>query len=186
MLASPSTATDMKSFYEERDLLYCTDIAQLLHKLGVPQYQPKDWRLFIDSSKRSDASVPLAHSTTLKKKYKAVKYGLENIRYDQHEWYICVDLNMVNFLLGQQSGFTMYLCFLCMLDSRDRAPLWEELVPCRARNIINNPLVDRYRIFFPPLHIKLGWIKQFTKALDTDGGCFTYLCHAFSGLTIEK
>ena len=59
-------------------------------------------------------------------------------------------------------------------------------MPCRARNIINNPLVDRDRILFPPLHIKHGFIKQFTKALDKDGGCFTYLCHAFSGLTIEK
>ena len=29
-------------------------------------------------------------------------------------------------------------------------------------------------------------IKHFTKALDKDGGCFTYLCHAFPGLTIEK
>jgi len=50
------TVTDIKSssvfFYEEKDLVYCTDIAQLLHKLGVPQYEPKDWRLFIDSSKR--------------------------------------------------------------------------------------------------------------------------------------
>ena len=81
-----------------------------------------------------------------------------------------------------------------MWDSRDRAqhytvkdwPLREELVPCGAWNTINNPLVDRYRILFPPLHIKLGLIKQFTKALDKDDGCFTYLCHAFSGLTIEK
>ena len=101
---------------------------------------------------------------------------------------------MVNFLLGQQSGFTKYPCFLCMWDSRDTAqhytkndrPVQEELVPCRARNVINNPLVDRDKILFPPLHIKLGLIKQFTKALDKDGGCFTYLCHAFPGLTIEK
>ena len=41
-------------------------------------------------------------------------------------------------------------CFLCMWDSRDRAqhytkkdwPLQEELVPCKERNVINNPLVD--------------------------------------------
>ena len=192
-------------FTEEKDLVYCTDIGLLLHKLGVPQYEPKDWRLFIDSSKRSlkcvllhngnqFASVPLAHSTTLKEKYEAVKYVLEKIRYDQHEWVICVDLKMVNFLLGQQSGFTKYPCFLCMWDSRDIAnhytkkdwPVREELVPCRARNVINNPLVDRDKILFPPLHIKLGLIKQFTKALDKDGGCFTYLCQVFPGLTIEK
>ena len=46
--------------------------------------------------------------------------------------------------------------------------------------------MDRDKILFPPLHIKLGLIKQFTKALDKDGGCFAYLCHAFPGLTIEK
>ena len=77
-----------------------------------------------------------------------------------------------------------------MWDSRDRAqhytkkdwPLQEELVPCKERNVINDPLVDRDRIFFPPLHIKLGLIK----ALDKDGNCFTYLCQVFPTLTIEK
>ena len=39
------------------------------------------------------------------------------------------------------------------------------LVPCKERNVINDPLVDRERILFPPRHIKLGLIKQFTKAL---------------------
>ena len=142
--------------------MYCADIAQLLFKLGVPHYEPKHWRLFIDSSKRSlkcvlllngnqFASIPLAHSTTLKEKYEAVKYVLEKIGYDQHKWFICVDLKIVNFLLGQQSGFTKYPCFLCMWDSRDRAqhytkkdwPVREELVPCKERNFINDPLVDR-------------------------------------------
>ncbi|XP_077778040.1 uncharacterized protein LOC144326075 [Podarcis muralis] len=124
----------LRFFSEEKDLVYCADIAQLLLKLGVPQYEPKDWRLFIDSSKRS-----------LK----------------------CVLLNNGN----------QYRCFLCMWDSRDRAqhytkkdwPVREELVPCKERNVFNDPLVDRDRILFPPLQIKLGLIKQFTKALDKDG-----------------
>ena len=42
------------------------------------------------------------------------------------------------------------------------------------------------RILFPPLHIKLGLIKQFTQALEKDGDCFTYLCQDFPGLTMEK
>ena len=79
-------------------------------------------------------------------------------------------------------------CFLCMWDSRDHAqhytkkdwPLREELVPCKEMNIINDSLVDRDRILFPPLHIKLSLIKQFTKALDT------YWCQAFPGLTMKK
>ena len=81
-----------------------------------------------------------------------------------------------------------------MWDSRDDAqrytkkdlPLREELVPCKERNDINDPLVDRDRILFPPLHIKIGLIMQFTKYLDKDGDCFTYLCQAFPGLTKEK
>ena len=60
-----------------------------------------------------------------------------------------------------------------------------ESVPCKERNVINNLLVDRDRIFFPPLHIKLGLIKQFTKTLDKDGNYFTYLCQDFPGLTME-
>ena len=59
-------------------------------------------------------------------------------------------------------------------------------MPCKERNGINDYLVDRDRILFPLLHIKLGLIKQFTKVLDKDGDCFTYLCHAFPGLTTEK
>ena len=179
--------------------MYCTDIAQLLHKLGVTRYRTKDWRLFIDSSKRSlkcvllhngneFASVPLAHSTTLKEKYEAVKFVLEKIQYDQHKWLICVDLKMVNFLLGQQSGFTKYPCFLCMWDSRNRAhhyskkkwPAREELLSGISKNIINEPLVSRDRILLPPLHINLGLMKQFTKALEKNGECFFILVPSFS------
>ena len=85
-------------------------------------------------------------------------------------------------------------CFLCTWDSRDRAQhytkkdwlLRKELVPCKETNIINDPLVDIDRILFPSLQIKFGLIKQFTKALDNDGDCFTYLCQAFPGLTMDK
>ena len=73
--------------------------------------------LFIDSSKQSlkcvlmhngnrFASVPFAHSTALKEKYEALKYVLEKMHYDQHEWDIYVDLKMVSLLLRQQTGFT--------------------------------------------------------------------------------
>ena len=100
------------------------------------------------------ASVPLAHSTTLKEQHEAIKYVLEKISCGQHKWLIYVDLKMVNFLLGQQSGFTKYPCFLCLWDSRDREwPVCEELALCRARNVINEPIVDRERTLFPPLHI---------------------------------
>ena len=101
---------------------------------------------------------------------------------------------MVNFLWGQQSGFTKNPCFLCMWESRDRAqhytkkdrPLRAELVPCKERNVINDPLVDRDRILSLLQHIKLSLIKLFKKGADKDGDCFTYLCQVFPGLTMEK
>ena len=52
--------------------------------------------------------------------------------------------------------------------------------------IINEPLLDCRKIIFSPLHIKLGLMKQFVKALDTDGNCFKYLCESFPALSYEK
>ena len=54
------------------------------------------------------------------------------------------------------------------------------------KNIVNNPLVDRKNIILPPLHIKLGLMKQFVKALDRSGGYFRYICSTFLVLSYEK
>ena len=48
------------------------------------------------------------------------------------------------------------------------------------------PLVDRRKIVSPPLHIKLGLIKQFVKALCKEGNCFQYIKAAFSSVSEEK
>ena len=64
--------------------------------------------MFIDSSSRplkcvlqhkgdQFASVPIAHSTTLKEKYEAVKGVLEKFCYDQHKQFTWAELKMVNF-----------------------------------------------------------------------------------------
>ena len=39
---------------------------------------------------------------------------------------------------------------------------------------------------FPPLHIKLGLMNQFVKALPTYGDCFKYITFVLPGLLIEK
>ena len=61
---------------------------------------------------------------------------------------------------------------LCYWDSRANEEHWvrkewpprNKIKPGEKNN--NNPLVDRKNIIFPPLHIKLGLMKQFVKALD--------------------
>ena len=59
-------------------------------------------------------SVPIGHSVHLKEEYGHIKKVLELLKYDDHNWIICVHLKMVNFLLGQQGGYTKYPCFLCL------------------------------------------------------------------------
>ena len=123
-------------FNEDSDLVYCSNVEGVLLRLGVQEYDANSWRLFIDSSKRSlkcvllhntntYAAIPIGHSTTLKEKHDSIKQVMEKINYSNHNWVICVDLKMVNFLLGQQSGFTKFPCFLCLWDSRARDQHWE-------------------------------------------------------------
>ena len=135
----------------------------------------------------------LGHSMTLEEKYDEIKFALEKISYTQHQCIICVDLKMVGFLLRLHGGYTKFPCFLCLRDSRARTEHWikkdwpvrSELIP-GSLNVLAPPLVERSKIVFPPLHIKLGIMKQFVKTLDKDGGCSKYICMKFPGLTIEK
>ena len=53
-------------------------------------------------------------------------------------------------------------------------------------NVIHNPIVGRDKIIFPPLHMKLGLMKQFVKALSVDGKCFQHLICTFPSLSSEK
>ena len=172
--------------------------------MEVPQYRAPEWRLFIDSSKRSlkyvllhngnrYAPLPIGHSTKLMEAYSNIKTVLQKLDYDSHQWLICVDLKMVNFLLGQQSGFTKYPCFICLWDSRARDDHWvkkewppRDSMRVGEANVINEPLVAREKIILPPLHIKLGLMKQFVKALPVTGDYFNYICRAFPALTIQK
>jgi hypothetical protein len=119
-------------------------------------------------------SIPIGHSTKMKEEYKAISLVLEKINYQEHQWVFCEDLKMVNFLLGQQSGYTKYPYFLCLWDSRAKHKHWagkdwslREYMVVGGRNVINEPLVARDIIILPP-HIKLGLKKQFIKALNKD------------------
>ena len=87
--------------------VYCTDVAGLRLSVGLPAYHSSDWRLYIDSSKRSPKCVllhsgnkygssPTGHSVVLKN-YSNIKVVLERLKYCDHQWPICVDLKMVNF-----------------------------------------------------------------------------------------
>ena len=139
--------------------------------LGLKDYNADEFRLFIDSSKLSlkavlqsngnkVASVPIAHSVHLKETHENLKILHQSIQYDKHQWSICGDIKVIGLLLGQQSGFTKYPCFLCEWDSRARNEHWikknwipREIEP-GSKNVIHESLIDPAEVFLPPLHIK--------------------------------
>jgi hypothetical protein len=108
-------------FTHNGSLVYCSDIYGLICKLGVV-YDASEWRLFIDSSKRSlkgvllhsgnkYASVPVSHSIHLMETYENLEILLNKMKYKEHGWVICGDSKVLCMLLGQQPGYTKFPCF---------------------------------------------------------------------------
>ena len=128
-------------------------------------------------------SVPLAHAANM-------KLLLGKIKYDKSKWKLRGDLKAVALLLGMQLGYTKYCCFLCEWDSRVKKnhyvnKLWAKrtsLTP-GEKNVINPPLVLLEKIFLPPLHIKLGFMKNFVKDMDKTGRGFEYVRNKFPNMT---
>lgn len=61
----------------------------------------------------------------------------------------------------------------------------ESLVPGQ-KNVKHLPLVKPSDVFLPPLHIKLGLMKTFVKAMDRDGDGFLYLKEKFPRISDAK
>ena len=137
-------------------------------------------------------AIPIGHSFYSKEKHEHIK-ALDLSKYDDHKWVIYVDLKMVNFLLGQQGGYTKYPCFLCLWDSQAKDKhLEQKLWPVRKgltvgeENIIHQPFVEPEKIIFPPLHTKLELMKQFVKAFNVEDDCFQFIRTTFPGLIYDK
>ena len=118
---------------------------------------------------------------------------LTKLKYHDHAWKVCVNIKVLNMLQGQQSGYTKFPCLLCEWDSRDKKNHWVKREwPTRVsrtlgqKNITNPALVESSKVILPPLHIKLGLMKQFVKALDKQGLCFKYISEKFPHLSAEK
>ena len=93
--------------------------------------------------------------------------------------------------MGMQAGFTKYSCFLCLWDSRAVSQHYKQkdwgsrstFVP-GEHSLKENTLVDMSKVLLPPLHIKLGLMKNFVKALHKNGASFQHLSSVFPGLSV--
>ena len=94
----------MSSDSDHPSLYYCTAIQGLFQEIGIA-YSASDWRLFIDSSKRSlkafllrngsvYPSIPIAYSVRMKEDRESVKILLELIQYNDHYWDVCGNYKM--------------------------------------------------------------------------------------------
>lgn len=157
--------------------------------------------MFIDSSTKSlkavllhngnkVPSLPLFHSVHLKENYESVKILLEALKYQEYNWQLIGDFKIVGFLMGLQGGYTKYPCYLCLWDSRADAEhyvrqAWPERTDFQVgrQNVKWEPIVKPENVLMPPLHIKLGLMKQFVRALDGKSEAFKYLREFFPKLS---
>ena len=172
---------DLSRFFTiDGTLCYCNNVNGLFENLSQV-HSPRDWRLFIASSKRSlkamllhignqKPCIPIAHSVNLNETHENMKILLDAIDYKSHQWNICGDLKVIGMLMGMQTGFTKFCCFLCLWDSRavnehyvKRDWMLRTEYEPGVSSVHHIPLVDPDKIFLPSLHIKLGLMKNFVK-----------------------
>ncbi|GBO24329.1 hypothetical protein AVEN_43531-1 [Araneus ventricosus] len=109
----------------------------------------------------------------MKETYETLQDMLSSIEYSKHSWHICADFKVIVVLVGLQADYTKFCCFLFQWDSKDGKKhcikkLWPKrqfLIP-GVKNEENEPLIASEKILLPPLHIKLGLMKNFVKAMN--------------------
>lgn len=186
----------------ENGICFCSDVSNLMAEFGC-EYVSDQWRLFIDSGKSTlkavllhngneKPSVPVAHAVGMKETYESMEVILKLVNYSAHNWNICCDLKVTALLTGLQLGYTKHMCFLCLWDSRDDSnhytrkqwPPRDEHTVGRY-NVKHKSLVDPMKVYLPPLHIKLGLMKNFVKAMDNNGKGFQYLKEKFRSIKTD-
>lgn len=136
--------------------------------------------------------VPLAYATDMRETYETMGTILRAINYAKYQWKIVSDLKVLTILFGMQGGYTKHPCYLCGWDSRAQNHYQQTEWPSRTplqigiKNVINVPLVRTDQIILPPLHLKLGYMKQFVKRLDGDSEAFLHLNVVFPRLSEAK
>jgi len=129
----------------------------------------------------------------MKVTYENLKQLLNRLQYSKYGWHICGDLKVVSLLIGLQLEYTKNCCFLCLWVSRAKMLHylkrdWPERksLKVREKNVQHPALAEWHTILLPPLHIKLGLMKTFVKAVNRNGSAFKYLAEKFPQLSKAK
>jgi hypothetical protein len=116
-----------------------------------------------------------------------LKLLLNKLEYSKYDWHICGDR------MGCQLGYRKYCCFLCEWDSRAETlhymnRNWPQRKSLKVveKNVQRPALAEWHKILLPPLHIKLGLMKNFVKVMDQTGSAVKYLAEKFPRLSEAK
>lgn len=191
---------------EETGITYCWDINELFTRINHP-HKPEEWRLFIDGSSESlkavllhitnvHPSIPVAYATKLKETSKNIGNILKLIEHAKHKWLICADLKVVGILQGLVPGYARHQCFICLWEGRkdalhyDYTHKWPLRINFkagqRALSQLETPLVDEELIILPPLHIKLGLVRNFIiKLIRTNQEAHQFLVKFMNNLGVS-
>lgn len=137
-------------------------------------------------------SVPIAYATNMKESYATMENILDLICYKKYQWQIVSDLKVLTILFGMQGGYTKFPCYICEWDSRGKDQYKQKKWPSRTifqigkKNVLKIPLVSTEKIILPPLHLKLGYMKQFVKRLDRESDAFLHLKSVFPRISEAK
>lgn len=119
-------------FLVDGPLSFCNNIDELFHGFGQERV-PSEWRLLIDSSKRSLKAVLInndnkkMHSqstfnSSWRSDYENIQVLLDSIKHLEYMWKLKVDWNID----GTTAGIDEILPFLCLstLDAVKVSPVW--------------------------------------------------------------
>lgn len=92
-----------------------------------------------------------------------------------HQWRLCADLKVIALVTGLQGGWTKHACFLCDWHTRYTSNQYEKNDwPARSEreigemNVLREALIPNEKILIPPLHVKLGIMKNFVRSLPKE------------------